>query len=424
MISQVTPIPPSDNRKSTFTENFRDFLMNSQTLFSISKTQPPKISHQHDVIYILGENFSLEHVKDPKILNKAIEQALEKIIWFSYRKNFPILKPKTDKTSYVSDTGWGCSIRVGQMLFAEVLKRHLKMKDKPEKIISFFADCEADPVVSPFGIQQITIASAVLFNLNPGDWFKFTHVLLIFENLYHNFANETIPELEFMMFSDGIIFINQIYEKVSSYSECMDCRKSKFELSFREKLCEKCRKFNKSLFLTICLMPTPSHLRTQDFDFISELLSSRFSVGMMGGKPKRAKYFVSAKDQLFLCKDPHYVQEPTSDFLDCSSYFSKEIKYVEVGKMSSSLAFGFYLRNEEEFEEFEEFLRKGKEKLGEKWLMGFEEEFYQEVEFNNLMKEEEEEKCEEVEEVEENSLVILEKKASVRSLEKNDMKNK
>ena len=310
-----TPVPGQESRKSTFREDLRDIFMNTQSLFSISKTLPPRLQNETDSIYILGQKFNLEQEKDPRT----------------------------------------------------------------------------------------------------GDWFKFTHVILIFEELCHNFAQKILPDLEFMLFSDGIIFINQIYEKVTGYSGCSLCREAVFDNKFRDKLCENCRKFQKSLFLTICLMPSPTHLRVEDMDCISELLSSRFSVGMMGGKPGRAKFFVGSKERDFLCKDPHYVQDAVIGFNDISSFFCHEIKYVDVRKMSSSLAFGFYLKDEREFEEFEGFLRKGKEKLGEKWLLGFEEEFYQEKEFQEMMMQEEEKKWEEREEVEEKedgNLIILERKKS------------
>ena len=413
---QQTPVPGQESRKSTFREDLRDIFMNTQSLFSISKTLPPRLQSETDSIYILGQKFSLEQEKDPRTVNKIIEKALSDIIWFSYRRNFPILRPKTEKT-YISDTGWGCSIRVGQMMFAEALRRHFGNSKKLAFTVSLFSDCELDPEIAPFGIQQITPASAHVFKLQPGDWFKFTHVILIFEELCHNFAQKILPDLEFMLFSDGIIFINQIYEKVSGYSGCLLCREAAFDNKFRDKLCENCRKFQKSLFLTICLMPSPTHLRVEDMDCIYELLSSRFSVGMMGGKPGRAKFFVGAKEKDFLCKDPHYVQDAVIGFDDLSSFFCHEIKYVDVRKMSSSLAFGFYLKDEREFEEFEGFLRKGKEKLGEKWLLGFEEEFYQEKEFQEMMMQEEEEEKkgderEEIEEKEDGNLIILERKKS------------
>ena len=410
-----TPLPPLDNRRSTIRENFYDFLMNSQNILSLFKTNIPKLTFENDHIYILGKKYSLTIGLDPKNINKSIETKFLQIIWFSYRRNFPILKPKIDKT-YISDTGWGCSIRVGQMIFAETLTRHLFDGNRCDKIIGFFNDCEIDPYKSPFSIQQITIACAEIFNLNPGSWFKFTHVFMLFENLYHNFARELIPNLEFLLFSDGILFFNQ---KATYYLACFECLKKKHQTFFRDKLCDNCKKFDKSLFLLICMMPALNHLREDDFAFIDELMSVPYFVGLMGGKPGRAKYFVAARSGYLICKDPHYVQDAVEGQKDCSSYFTKEIKYVDIKKMASSLAFGFYFNNEKEFEHFEIFIRKKKFEMGDKWLVSFEEEF-REIDFKEEMKidEYEEEKNDGFEVVEDNSLVIIEKNEKEKEINK------
>lgn len=42
--------------------------------------------------------------------------------------------------------------------------------------------------------------------------------------------------------------------------------------------------------------------------------------------------------------------------------------------MDSSIAFGFYIENEQEFKEFYEYVRKGEEKL-ENWCLGLQMEF-------------------------------------------------
>jgi cysteine protease ATG4 len=50
--------------------------------------------------------------------------------WITYRSGFPALVNEENGASYVSDTGWGCMVRVGQMLFAEVIKHYKRMKTK------------------------------------------------------------------------------------------------------------------------------------------------------------------------------------------------------------------------------------------------------------------------------------------------------
>jgi len=58
-------------------------------------------------------------------------------------------------------------------------------------------------------------------------------------------------------------------------------------------LCEECWNWSNSLYLLLCVKIGPS--TTPDakyFSNIQYLLDSKYSLGILGGKPKRALYFV------------------------------------------------------------------------------------------------------------------------------------
>lgn len=81
-----------------------------------------------DEIDILGKNFvtTPENIKQ----NEAeIYQIFMNTPWITYRAGFPEL-PNELVGSYVSDTGWGCMVRVGQMLFAQIIKHHKNILEK------------------------------------------------------------------------------------------------------------------------------------------------------------------------------------------------------------------------------------------------------------------------------------------------------
>jgi cysteine protease ATG4 len=60
-------------------------------------------------------------------MNHEFAQHFKDIIWITYRSGFPeLLKDCGDDSSFITDTGWGCMIRVGQMLFAQILRDFLK----------------------------------------------------------------------------------------------------------------------------------------------------------------------------------------------------------------------------------------------------------------------------------------------------------
>ncbi|XP_012590399.1 PREDICTED: uncharacterized protein LOC101622930, partial [Condylura cristata] len=67
-------------------------------------------------VWILGRRYSVSAERD-EILSDVTSR-----LWFTYRKNFPAI----GGTGPTSDTGWGCMLRCGQMIFAQALVcRHL-----------------------------------------------------------------------------------------------------------------------------------------------------------------------------------------------------------------------------------------------------------------------------------------------------------
>lgn len=74
---------------------------------------------------LFDEDFNYDEAM-PAISENLFNLAHQRIIWFSYRKNFPMIRSSdnNESQSASSDFGWGCMIRCSQMLLAETLKRH------------------------------------------------------------------------------------------------------------------------------------------------------------------------------------------------------------------------------------------------------------------------------------------------------------
>ncbi|XP_052660179.1 cysteine protease ATG4B isoform X3 [Harpia harpyja] len=78
-------------------------------------------------VWILGRKYSVFTEKEEILLDVTSR------LWFTYRKNFPAIGGRcirrdlrTGGTGPTSDTGWGCMLRCGQMIFAQALVcRHL-----------------------------------------------------------------------------------------------------------------------------------------------------------------------------------------------------------------------------------------------------------------------------------------------------------
>jgi len=173
----------------------------------------------------MGEEYDLSKDDDEIDEYERLHQQFSKIIWFSYRKNFPKLNhakfPEYD--SYISDTGWGCMIRACQMVFAQGLKKAaqfskfgtLKEKEQDYKIIRWFLDSELKPEKAPYSIQSLSNYLYERFHLKPGIWFKPSSVLLALQKLHQDYGAKTIPEMGLEIFLEGTIYINQILRKIT-----------------------------------------------------------------------------------------------------------------------------------------------------------------------------------------------------------------
>jgi cysteine protease ATG4 len=83
------------------------------------------IAKPGDIISILGEQVRIDQ-SNVDIQNDLLYRLFSHVPWLTYRSGFPELFHDL-KGTYVTDTGWGCMIRVGQMAWAQFLRRHRKI---------------------------------------------------------------------------------------------------------------------------------------------------------------------------------------------------------------------------------------------------------------------------------------------------------
>lgn len=85
---------------------------------------------------------------------------------------------------------------------------------------------------------------------------------------------------------------------------------------------------------------------------LKALLACEMSVGVIGGRPKHALYFVGfQEDQLFYL-DPHLLQDSLSDFdadFDVSTYHCSSVRKIGLSKVDPCCCLGFLCRTESEF---------------------------------------------------------------------------
>ena len=145
------------------------------------------------------------------------------ILWFTYRRKFPVLPASTLST----DCGWGCMIRCGQMMMAEGLKRHLLPEsldyDKADdsifrihkKIINLFADLPSKD--APFSIHNLVEAGHSM-NKQAGDWYGPHCVAHMFKEVLQ-LGSKSFPSLQGLsvyVAQDGAVYIQDVLDMCST----------------------------------------------------------------------------------------------------------------------------------------------------------------------------------------------------------------
>jgi cysteine protease ATG4 len=100
--------------------------------------------------------------------NNILLQTYYSTIWMSYRKHFSHIL----ETSLVSDTGWGCVLRVTQMMLAQCIKMHHSFYDHNDfnRIISLFIDEISNDSI--FSIHNMAKIAYKNYNILPGNWYQ------------------------------------------------------------------------------------------------------------------------------------------------------------------------------------------------------------------------------------------------------------
>ncbi|PVU89724.1 hypothetical protein BB561_005188 [Smittium simulii] len=273
----------------------------------------------------------------------------QNLIWCTYRYN---CRP-VDPNNFSTDAGWGCMLRAGQSLVAQALQYHyfgqdynIDWNNKAEraqylKIIELLMDDQDDSSI--FSIYKMSDCGKKQ-GKTVGEWFGPSGTCNILRELG---SNCNIP-INFYTTSDGIINIIDLI-KVKDAKQTVDINNEKFAQ-------------NCFMYSTLVLLVTRlgiDKINPIYNDFIKFCLTVPQSVGIVGGKPSSALYFVGFDKNDLIYLDPHYnrpaierkeIEKYSKD--DIISYRCTEPRKINLNRIDPCMFIGFYIHDVHELVDF------------------------------------------------------------------------
>ncbi|KAK9510581.1 hypothetical protein O3M35_005328 [Rhynocoris fuscipes] len=307
-----------------------DMMFEAYLAHESGQLEPDDIPHTKEPVWILGKKYSAIHDID------SIRNDIRSRLWFSYRKGFvPI-----GDSGLTSDKGWGCMLRCGQMLIGQaLLNLHLGrdwiwtpscLDSKYHQILRMFEDRRS----ATYSIHQIALMGASE-GKQVGDWFGPNTVAQVLKKLavYDEWSGLVVH-----VALDNLLVINEVRRLCRVNARYVPARSWK------------------SLLLIIPLRLGINEINSVYIKGLKTCFMFPQSVGIIGGKPNHALYFIGCvgNDVIFL--DPHTTQsirdrkEPHGyDKMD-SSYHCQQASRLHILHMDPSVAVGFFCKTEADFD--------------------------------------------------------------------------
>ena len=294
----------------------------------------------------------LGHLIQPSsALRDNVTEEILKLPWCTYRSHFrPITRLEAGKVGkvYTSDQGWGCTLRVGQMVLLAALSKHLGIPYSENRFMYAAMICE-NLENSGFSLHNLVEIGRKYLRRTPGDWCSAGTV----SHILHYIIRETefFPDFTVSVAMDGAIFRDEVLAEIAKRPvDSLKC-----DCDPGTTFCPSCAKqlWKGSLLLLVPLMPGRECIDPAFHEAIRFFLYQPQSLGMMGGMGKSAVYVVGYQDDLLMYLDPHYVQRSARDeedlLMHLDTYQAHSIGLLKLEEASSSLALAFWLDSFDSF---------------------------------------------------------------------------
>lgn len=239
-----------------------------------------------------------------------------------------------------TDIGWGCMIRTGQSLLGNALQianlgREFRVdqgKDQEEyKIIDWFADTP----LAHFSIHNFVSQGLKLSNKKPGEWFGPAATSRSIQCLIEQFPD---------------CGIDKCLISVSSGDVNEDEVKRVFEQNPHSRI-----------LLLLGVKLGINAVNEYYWDDVRRTLTSKFSVGIAGGRPSSSLYFVGYQGNELIYFDPHTpqpsLQSPVNSYESCHTLNFGKLALTD---LDPSMLIGLLLSGEEEWLQWKEEIKDSK----------------------------------------------------------------
>eukprot|EP00397_Hematodinium_sp_SG-2012_P005261 GEMP01005279.1.p1 GENE.GEMP01005279.1~~GEMP01005279.1.p1 ORF type:complete len:896 (+),score=118.73 GEMP01005279.1:36-2690(+) len=390
---------------------FVRFHHNVQNIMHLFQTMGPQELAEAfpppNIVYLLGRR----HVLNQPGLEEFMRD-WSKIYRMTYRQGFASMYRQVAPQEHITltgDAGWGCMIRVAQMMIALALRRTSSLEEG--RLLSWFLDVKS----APFGIFQFVHAAGAVDRMDKlhsirrpaGDWFGPTTVSYAIQKLIALLGGH----MQVYVNADSVIFqdvvcalgkyeprswrdrkMSQAQSACSNASSCATPRDDRdgfnwvaspsvrpdaplwtlpdrdarlwtlpdqeaswnFEPTEDAEAEDKADAWTRSVLILLPLQlsidaTAPRGIARK----LTKYLEIPQSIGILGGRPRVAYFIVGCVGETLLYVDPHCVQDAATSARHFSSFQndpSRHIGTMKLEHLESSASVAFLCRSQQEFD--------------------------------------------------------------------------
>ncbi|XP_027731563.1 cysteine protease ATG4B isoform X2 [Vombatus ursinus] len=307
-------------------------------------------------VWILGRKYTIFTEKE-EILSDVTSR-----LWFTYRKNFPAI----GGTGPTSDTGWGCMLRCGQMIFAQALvcrhlgrdwrwKRGRRQMDSYFRVLNAFTD-KKDSWYSIHQIAQMGVGEGKSI----GQWYGPNTVAQVLKKLA---VFDTWSSLAVHIAMDNTVVMEEIRRLCKANSARPDAAAFPPDSELLSngyptgaEVTDQLSQW-KPLVLLIPLRLGLTDINEAYTETLKHCFMMPQSLGVIGGKPNSAHYFIGYVGEELIYLDPHTTQPAVElaeggAFPDETFHCQHPPCRMNIGELDPSIAVGFFCKTEEDFSDW------------------------------------------------------------------------